>query len=274
VQVGEHLTHSSVDGVEATARFTDLMQRPDAEIHLDRAAALIAAHAHPGLDVDAVIGALDQLAAGTTATDAQSLAEFLFVEQGFAGNTTDYGDPRNSYLDDVLSRRLGIPISLSALMMEVGRRLEVPVLGVSMPGHFLVRPADDDAVWFDPFHRGRRLDVQDCRELFGRVRGADAEFRAQYLEPTSTTAIVGRMLANLQHSLVRRDPPAAAWVVRLRLRLPTMPPTERTALATLLGTLGRFDEAADEYEALAGDLTGDAADQARRRGAAMRARGN
>jgi regulator of sirC expression with transglutaminase-like and TPR domain len=274
VQIGDHLTHSSVGGVEATARFTDLMQRPDTEVALDEAAALIAAHAHPGLEVDTVLSALDQLASDTNAADAESVAQFLFVERGFAGNTGDYGDPRNSYLDDVLSRRLGIPISLSVLMMEVGRRLEVPVQGVSMPGHFLVRPSDDDAVWFDPFHGGARLDEAACRELFGRVRGQEVAFRAEYLAPTSTTAIVGRMLTNLQHSLLRRDPPAAAWVLRLRLRMPALPASERAALAMLLGTVGRFNEGADELDALASEFTGDAAEKASRQAAALRARGN
>ena len=260
--------------MEATARFTELVQRPDAEVPLDQAAALIAAHAHPGLEVDSVVGALDQLAADAAVADAESLAEFLFVERGFTGNTSDYSDPRNSYLDDVLSRRLGIPISLSVLMMEVGRRLDVPVRGVSMPGHFLVRAADDAPVWFDPFHGGGRLDEEGCRELFSRVRGTDAEFRAEYLEPTSATAIVGRMLTNLQHSLLRRDPPGAAWVLRLRLRMPGVSADERAALAALLGTLGRFTEAAEELDALAGELTGDAAEKAGHQAAALRARGN
>ncbi|MGQ0803210.1 MAG: SirB1 family protein [Actinomycetota bacterium] len=260
--------------MEATARFTELVQRPDAELPLDQAAALIAAHAHPGLDVDAVLGALDQLAADATAADTPELAEFLFVERGFVGNTSDYSDPRNSYLDDVLSRRLGIPISLSVLMMEVGRRLDVPLRGVSMPGHFPVRPADAVPVWFDPFPAGRPRDEEGCRELFGRVRGTDAEFRAQYLEPTSATAIVGRMLMNLQHTLLRRDPPSAAWVLRLRLRLPGASADERAALATLIGTLGRFNEAAGELETLAGELTGDAAEKAGHQAAALRARGN
>jgi regulator of sirC expression with transglutaminase-like and TPR domain len=274
VEFGDHLTHSSVGAVEATARFVELMQRPDAAIPLDQAAACIAAHAHPGLEIDSVLGALDDLAADATATDAEALAEFLFVERGFAGNTDDYGDPRNSYLDDVLSRRLGIPISLSVLMMEVGRRLDVPVQGVSMPGHFLVRAAGEPGSWFDPFHGGERLGEEGCRALFVRVRGTDAEFRSEYLEAAGATAIIGRMLTNLQHSLLRREPGEATWVLRLRLRMPGLSAAERVALATMLGTVGRFDEAADELDALATELTGDAAEQTGRQAAALRARGN
>jgi len=260
--------------VEATARFAELMQRPDAAVPLDQAAALIAAHAHPALDIDAVLGGLDDLAADATANDAEALAEFLFVERGFAGNTDDYGDPRNSYLDDVLSRRLGIPISLSVLMVEVGRRLGVSVQGVGMPGHFLVRAGREPGRWFDPFHGGRCLDEEGCRALFARVRGTDAEFRTEYLEVAGATAIIGRMLTNLQHSLLRREPRAAAWVLRLRLRMPGLSAAERIALATMLGTVGRFDEAAGELDALAPELTTDAAGKVSRQAAALRARAN
>jgi regulator of sirC expression with transglutaminase-like and TPR domain len=260
--------------VDATARFTELLARPDPEIPLDEAAALVAAHAHPALDIRAVLGALDELAAGTSATDTSGLVEYLFGERGFAGNTVDYGDPRNSYLDDVIERRLGIPISLSVVMMEVGRRLEVPVLGVGMPGHFLVRAAGSDGVWFDPFDRGRRLDAAGCRARFHELQGPEAEFKPEYLAPTSTAALVARMLANLQNTLLHRDPAAVAWVLRLRLRIPTTPPRERAALAQLLGTLGHFTEAADELDALGPEVTGDDADAIGRQAAALRARGN
>ena len=259
--------------VDATARFVELMQQSDPDMPLDEPAALIAAHAHPELDVGAVLAALDTLAKESAADDADGLAHFLFVERGFAGNTVDYGDPRNSYLDDVLDRRLGIPISLSVLMMEVGRRRVIGVTGVGMPGHFLVRGPDPDA-WFDPFHGGRRLDEPGCRVLFEEVRGGDVEFRPEYLEPTPPAAIVGRMLTNLQHSLMRRDPSAATWVLRLRLRVPGVPPAERATLAMLLGRLGQFAEAANELEAVALTLDGEAAERAARQAAALRARGN
>jgi regulator of sirC expression with transglutaminase-like and TPR domain len=258
--------------VEATARFAELMRRPDAEIPLDHAAALIAAHAHVDVDVDAVLAQLDALATESAASDAAALADFLFVERGFAGNTVDYGDPRNSYLDDVLARRLGIPISLSVLMIETGRRRGLELHGVSMPGHFLV--GAEPGVFVDPFHGGRRLDEAACRELFGRVRGSEVEFRSEYLEAAANSAIIERMLANLQHVLLRREPRSAAWVLRLRLRIPETSARERAALATLLGTLGRFQEAANELEAIVEELDGDDIERATRQIAALRARGN
>ncbi|HEX6310283.1 MAG TPA: transglutaminase family protein [Acidimicrobiia bacterium] len=260
--------------MEATARFVDLLRRPDAEIPLDEAAALIAAHAHPGLDVAVLLRRLDDLAGESGADDAEAVARFLFAERGFAGNTVDYGDPRNSYLDDVLERRLGIPISLSVLMMEVGRRRGITIHGVGMPGHFLVSPADAGDVWFDPFHGGRRLDLAGCRARFHELQGADAEFRPEFLAPTAARAVLARMLANLQHTLLRRDPASVAWVLRLRLRIPGTPPSERAALAALLGTVGRFTEAADELDALGGEASAADAERIERQAAALRARGN
>ncbi|MGH8984438.1 MAG: SirB1 family protein [Acidimicrobiia bacterium] len=260
--------------MEPTARFDELLRRPDAEIPLDEAAALIAAHAHPALDVRAVLGKLDELAAGTDAADPAALAAYLFEERGFAGNSVDYGDPRNSYLDDVLDRRLGIPISLSVVMIEVGRRLDIPLLGVGMPGHFLVRPTGTADTWFDPFHGGRRLDASGCRARFHELQGPDAEFEPEYLAPTSTAALLGRMLANLQNTLLHRDPAAVVWVVRLRLHVPATSARERAGLASLLGTLGHFTEAADELDALGDEASGDDADRIGRQAAALRARGN
>ena len=260
--------------MDATARFAELLRRPDAEIPLDEAAALIAAHAHPTLDLSAVLGRLDELAAGTSASDTAEIAAYLFDERGFAGNTVDYGDPRNSYLDDVLERRLGIPISLSVLMMEVGGRRDVPVLGVGMPGHFLVCPAGVADAWFDPFHGGQQLDAAACRARFHELQGPEAEFKPEYLAPISTAALVARMLANLQNTLLHRDPASVAWVLRLRLRVPATPARERAALASLLGTLGHFTEAADELDALGDEAAGDDADRIGQQAAALRARGN
>lgn len=260
--------------MEATARFAELLRRPDAETPLDEATALIAAHAHPALDIRAVLGRLDDLAAGTGAADPAALASYLFEDLGFAGNTVDYGDPRNSYLDDVLDRRLGIPISLSVVMMEVGRRRGVPVVGVGMPGHFLVRPAGTADTWFDPFHGGQRLDASGCRARFHELQGPGAEFKPEYLAPTSIAAILGRMLANLQNTLLHRDPAAVPWVVRLRLRVPGTSTRERVALAALLGTLGHFNEAADELDRLGDEATDADADRIGQQAAALRARGN
>ncbi len=123
----------------ATDAFIALVQGPENALHLDHAALLLAAHAEPGLDVGAQLDRIDDLAARCPAPTLDGVRGLLFEDMGFSGDTEYYSDPRNSLLDQVLDRRLGIPISLSVLMMEVGRRVGVPLEGVAMPGHFLVR---------------------------------------------------------------------------------------------------------------------------------------
>jgi regulator of sirC expression with transglutaminase-like and TPR domain len=249
------------------------VRRAERDIALDHACLLIAAHAHPNLDVAARLEEVDSLAASLDVVDAAALAHALFVERGYAGNAVDYGDPRNSYLDDVLDRRLGIPITLSVLMIEVGRRVGVVVHGVGMPGHFLVRGTGADAPWFDPFHGGIALDAVGCAARFGALYDP-ATFRTEYLAPVGPVAILDRMLTNLQHSLVERDPARAAWPTRLRLRLPDVPTARRGELAALLGSLGQFSEAARELDDVAGELSGADAERAARAAARLRARAN
>jgi regulator of sirC expression with transglutaminase-like and TPR domain len=255
--------------VDPTERFAELVRAPDRDVPLAEAALLIAAHDHP-VDVDAQLAILDELARGAPHS-CEQLARHLFVELGFAGNETDYRDPRNSYLDEVLRRRLGIPITLSVLMMEIGSRRGLRLVGVGMPGHFLVG-GDDDA-FYDPFHGGVRLDEHGCRLLFEATQGA-APFLPQYLQPVGPRAILARMLANLVQGSAGSQPATAVWAVRLRLLLPGLSFAERRQGAALLGRLGRFAEAANALDGLAADLEGDAAAQLTRDAAGLRARAN
>jgi len=266
-----------VTHVDPTERFRALVSRPARDVPLDLAALLIAAHDHP-LDVDAELVRLDRLArdvAASGALDAPSIAAALFggdAEGGpFVGNRADYGDPRNSYLDAVLDRRLGIPITLSVLMMEVGRRLGVALEGIGMPGHFLVGAGPGS--YLDPFHGGEALDVQGCRVLFDRLRPA-ARFDDRYLQPVDAHAIIARVLANLVSTLVVRSPADAVWAVRLRCAVPGITAAERRDGAALLGSLGQFAEAADVLDAVAPALDDEAGDRAARDAMALRARSN
>jgi regulator of sirC expression with transglutaminase-like and TPR domain len=145
------------------------------------------------------------------------------------------------------------------------------VFGVGMPGHFLVGATPDR--WYDPFHGGAELDADACVEVFARVQDR-AAFRPEFLAPVATLAIVDRMLANLQNTLIGRDPSAAAWPTRLRLRIPGLAPAQRGELAALLGSLGRFSEAAVELDAVARELPGDTGAGAARAAARFRARAN
>jgi regulator of sirC expression with transglutaminase-like and TPR domain len=224
--------------VDITERFASVVQQPDDEIALDEAAFLIAAHDH-ALDVHAGLRALDALAADIGPTDPPMLAHELFVARGFAGNTVDYGDPRNSYLDVVLERRLGLPITLSVLMIEVGRRLGLELRGVGMPGHFLVGEVGANGTYLDPFHQGARLTADDARELYERTHPG-ASFTDAYLEPVGPRVVLARMLANLVHSFESRTPLAAVWALQLRLSIPDLPDREREDGEQLLTRLKAY----------------------------------
>jgi hypothetical protein len=213
--------------MDATQRFAAAVSAPAAELRLDVAAFCLAAHAHPGFDVDHGCGLLDELAAGCPTPTFDGLRAYLFRTLGFRGNARDYGDPENSFLDSVLERRLGIPISLAVVTMEVGRRIGAPVHGVAMPGHFLVMDAARDGVWCDPFHGGVLYDLEGCRRLFSNVHGNARGFSRALLVPTPPHAIVARMLANLESGRLASDPVAMGWLCELHLALPDLSDDQR-----------------------------------------------
>lgn len=232
---------------DPTARFADVVAAPPSDVALDRACLLIAAHADPALDVTAGLAALDELAHGVSSSVAQLRAR-LFDEQGFAGDTTTYHDPANSLLSEVLRRRRGIPITLAVVAIEVGRRCGVPLEGVGMPGHFLVRPAGDPSRYFDVYRGGSELTVTGAQEIFtSLVEGTPWDDR--FLDPVGPHAILARILANLVNAYRRTgDRDGLCWALQLRLLLPGASDRERRDLAVLLSASGRFDEAADALE--------------------------
>ncbi len=203
------------------------MQTGAPAVPLDEASLLISAAIQPGLDVDHWLGELDDLATGCAATGtdvtAQAVADHLFSTGHFAGNRTAYYDWRNSCLDRVIATRTGIPISLSVLMIEVGRRVGVELHGVGMPAHFLVRSAEDADVFFDPFDAGRRLDAAAARALFEHVTGGQVAWDDRYLDPTPNRDIVIRMLNNLKGVFAgRADAVRLAIVMDLRSAVPEL----------------------------------------------------
>ena len=165
----------------------------------------------------ALAGLRGPLARGT------GLAQFLCQSVGFAGNREDYSDPRNSYLNQVLERRLGIPITLTIVYIEVGWRIGLPVQGVGLPGHFIAQ-IDGDAgpVYLDPFNDGRIVSTEDCAELVRNSVGLQGIFDPQWLAPASPREIVVRMLNNLRNFYLSvEDWPAA---IRVAERLQVMQP--------------------------------------------------
>jgi len=191
-------------------RFVDLVSRPDVEVDLAEAALWISAEERPGVEVGRWLARLDELGAearrriaavhegpGAELERLERLCELLFVELGFGGDREDYHDPAASFLDRVLARRRGIPITLAVVLLEVGRRAGVPLVGVGFPCHFLVRSARHPQVLLDPFE-GTLLTAEDCRRLLARVCGGRIPFHPRLLAPVGPRAILHRMLNNLR----------------------------------------------------------------------------
>jgi regulator of sirC expression with transglutaminase-like and TPR domain len=186
-----------------------LAEAPDAR--LDVAALDIASIETPDLNPQPFLGILDRLSSdlgsrlrhGADGRDfVEAANRYLFGELGFHGNEIDYNDPRNSCLNFVLDRRTGIPIALSVVYIEIARRLGQPVSGVGLPGHFIVQYDDGEfSTYIDPFHSGRLLTTDDCRQLARARTGTDAD--ANSLAPVGTRYILVRMLNNLRSGYFR-----------------------------------------------------------------------
>ena len=228
--------------------FADLVRKADADIDLARAALLIAQEEYPALDIEGYLAHLDDLAdlvrarLGLIAAAPAArrplapvaapreiitaLNTVLFAERGFRGNRDHYYDPRNSFLNEVLDRRTGIPITISLVYMEVAARLGLRLLGVGIPGHFIVqypgvgngpgrygRPQADE-LFVDPFNDGALLTRADCAAHFRRLYGPDFTFSGEFLTPMTRHQILARVLNNLKAIyLERRDYNRAVVVV-------------------------------------------------------------
>lgn len=188
------------------------LRQPEEALALDRAALCLAGEAYPDLDPQRYLSQLDALAsnvrdaAGPAADAAELLRRLqhhLFDRLGFKGNTADYYNPDNSYLHRVLETRLGLPIALSVLYLEVARRLGVTCRGVGLPGHFVVA-VEPLGLYMDPFHGGQLLSASDCRRLVAEMFGPAAPWREEFLEPYTKRDILFRMLTNLKHIFLGR----------------------------------------------------------------------
>jgi regulator of sirC expression with transglutaminase-like and TPR domain len=187
------------------ARFAEVVARD--EFALDHAALLIGAWDYPERDLEAYREMLDDIAtrvapdverAASGIARAHAISDWLFDRLGFTGNADDYYDPRNSFLCDVIDRRIGIPISLSVLYLEVARRVGVLAQGVNFPGHFLVRVAIEDAwLFLDPYSRGKTLTPADLENLLRKTTTPTAVLEPSVIAAASKRQIVARMLVNL-----------------------------------------------------------------------------
>lgn len=191
---------------ETRERFAVIAGLPDREIPLDEAALLIAAEAEDDMDVSLYLRRLDRLAAGfdddsryvpRPGATAMGLVNYIHEDAGFSGNVTNYYDPDNSYLNRVIDLRQGIPITLALIHLAIGDRLDIPIHGISFPGHFLVRYGGDSDAIVDPFS-GRELSRADCETLLQQIAGRRALLREEYFQPASHREILLRVLDNLK----------------------------------------------------------------------------
>jgi regulator of sirC expression with transglutaminase-like and TPR domain len=193
---------------------SDLASVEDGEIDLGLAALRLALSEYPWLDLERSLAEIDRLAlraaAHATGSDDAGLMEgldlALFEEAGYRGNVSSYYDPRNSYLNDVIERRIGIPITLSILYMEVGRRIGLNLMGIGLPGHFLVgHRVNGELMLVDPFSEGAKVDREECERLVDEAFGGINGFHEDMLAPVSNRHILVRMLTNLKGIYARAD---------------------------------------------------------------------
>lgn len=248
----------------AQNRLRELLQSETAQDRLVEAALLLGLSRNPGLDVNAYLRQIGDWAdymlgqINPESTDAGDriahLNRFLFDELGFAGNSGDFSDPRNNFLDAVIDRRLGIPITLSVLYVELGRRIGLPLQGVSFPGHFLVMlPVSQGAVVLDPFSEGASLELQELERLLLQAqphgRWEPAQIKA-LLVPASPSEILIRMLRNLKSIYwQKKELLDAIWVQDQLLAIDAGLAEEHRDRGILHQEIGYFSAAIQDFSA-------------------------
>lgn len=195
-------------------RLLELVSGHDASFPLDRAALELATIEFPGLTAEPFVAMLDSHAeelsrrldsSSTGAEYVQRANQYLFEELGFTGNEQDYYSPRNSCLNEVLTTRTGIPITLSIVYMEIGRRLGKPIYGIGLPGHFLVRYDDGFyCTYIDPFNGGKLLGPGQCIAVARKASGLELKADPRLLDPIDKGQIVLRMIHNLRRAYLAR----------------------------------------------------------------------
>lgn len=203
--------------------FAEALQGDDGSVELDQASFALSAVLQGGLDIIECMATVDALAGECPTPTRDGIVQFVCRSRGFGGDRATYTDWRNSCLDHVLETRRGIPITLSIVVIEVARRLGVPLVGVGMPAHFLVGDADDPNWFADPFHGGQILDRDGCRSVLHGITHGQARWHPSHLDPTPNRAIVARMLNNLKAAFSQLDDPVRlALVMRMRRMLPEL----------------------------------------------------
>ena len=249
------MSHESI-----AADFAALVSGDDDHISLAEAALTIARIEYPDLAFGPSVGMLDEFAARVqaqlprlpdTRQTISAINFVLFDEAGFRGNREDYYDPRNSFLNDVLDRRTGIPITLALVYMEVGRRIGFPLFGVGMPGHFLLKHYDPDGneLLIDAFDSGRILGAEDCQQRLDHIYSGQLSLQPEFLVPVTRRQMLTRMLNNLRGIyLSSRNLKRALAVVDLLLSIYPRSPEDVRQRAGLRYNTGQLRGAAEDLE--------------------------
>lgn len=211
------------------------IHQPEEQIDLAKAALYIAQEEYPNLDPAEYLNALDTMASEVQERlpderyplrTIQTINQYLYDDLKFTGNTEDYYAPRNSFLNDVIDRRTGIPITLSLIYLEVAKRLDFPMVGIGMPGHFLIKPDfQEAAIYVDAFNGGEILFEQDCQERLSQIYQQPIQLKPSFLEPVSNRRFLARMLMNLKLIYLNGSdlPKALAAIERILLLFPGSP---------------------------------------------------
>ncbi|WP_088892038.1 SirB1 family protein [Leptolyngbya ohadii] len=243
----------------ARQRFYQEIRQPDEAIDLAKAALYLAQEEYPDLDAEEYLNALDTMAAeikerlpeeAYPLRIIKTINQYLYEDLGYYGNKDSYYEPENSYLNQVIDRRTGIPITLSLVYLEVAKRLDFPMVGVGMPGHFLIRPVIDEMqIFVDPFSQGEVLFAEDCQQRLSEIYGRPIEMRPEFLQPVTAHYFLVRMLNNLKVIYLNQSdiPRSLATIERILLLFPDSPIDQRDR-GLLYYQTGRWTEASQDLE--------------------------
>lgn len=234
-------------------------QKPDEYIDLARAALYIAQEEYPELEPEQYVNTLDEMAEELSMRlpdrkypllIIQTINQYIYDELGFNSNNNDYYDTKNSFLNEVIERRVGIPISLSLIYLEIARRIDFPMVGVGMPGHFLIRPDFEEMeIFVDTFNRGEVIFYQDCQDRLSQIYQQNIDFKPEYLTAVSKKEFLARMLNNLKIIYVhQQELEKALGAVERKLLLFPDASIELRDRGLLLFQLGYFSQAIRELE--------------------------